>query len=87
MNDYEKVDCIGCASCEDKCKLGLFPKELVALYNEFLDGNEEAVREKVAKLPDAQHPDKCFGCGICQFHCPQKIEIWKVNGALANMVK
>ena len=85
--DYEKADCIDCGSCENKCKLGLFPKELVALYNEFLDGKEEEVKAKVAALPEAQHPSKCFGCGTCQLYCPQKIEIWKVNGALAKMVK
>ena len=85
-SDYEKVDCINCGSCENKCKLGLFPKNLVALYNEFLDGNEDSVKKKIASLPKEQHPSKCFGCGTCQLSCPQKIEIWKVNGALANML-
>ncbi|MCQ2546371.1 MAG: 4Fe-4S dicluster domain-containing protein [Clostridia bacterium] len=83
----EKVDCIGCGACSEHCGLGLDPCNLMKLYNDFLDGKEEEVKAALAEYPEGKGPDRCFGCGACQFWCPQKIDIWHTMGTLVNLVK
>ena len=67
--------------------MGLDPEKLLDLYNLFLDGKEEYVRKEIAKLPEEQRPDRCFGCGSCQFFCPKQVEIWKTLGRFAKLLK
>lgn len=83
----EKVDCIGCGACDEHCGLGLKVSECMKLYNDFLDGKEEEAKAALAEIEEGKGPDRCFGCGACQFWCPQKIEIWHTLGRLSNLVK
>lgn len=83
----EKTDCIYCGACDEHCGLGLKVSEFMKLYNDFLEGKEEETKEALKDYPENKGPAACFGCGACQFWCPQKIEIWKTLGALSNLVK
>ena len=82
----EKVDCIGCGACTEKCGLKLPVSDLIQMYNDFLDGKEDEVRAAIKEIPAEQGPDRCFGCGACQFVCPQSIDIWHTLGTLKNLI-
>ncbi len=83
----EKAKCIECGICSEKCGLKIEPMKLLLLYNDYLGGNEDAVRKEVAKLPEGKAPWNCFCCGTCEFYCPEHIAVWKYIGSLANLTR
>lgn len=85
--DNEKVNCIGCGCCDGICGFGINVQKLMQLYDDFLDGREEEVKAQIAEIPEEHRPDKCFGCGRCQFACPENIETWKTLGKFAKLLK
>ena len=85
--ENEKVNCTDCGACDGKCGLGIDVRTMMRLYNDFLDGKEEEVRAELAEIPEEKRPSNCFGCGRCQFFCPEEIEIWKVHGRFAKLLK
>ena len=89
MKIYEDtVACTNCKSCEGKCPLGLDIPKFIELFNEYvLTGDATAAASYMENVPPENRPDKCIGCGTCQFACPEPIEIWKTMGKLANIVK
>lgn len=87
ITDNEKCKCTGCGGCDGRCGLGIDVRRMLALYNDFLDGRQDEVLTEIAQIPEEQRPDRCFGCGACQFFCPEKIEIWETLGRFANLLK
>ena len=84
----ESVECIDCGACAGKCPLALDIPKLLHMYNRMIaDGENSAVPDEMLTIPAENRPDKCIGCGACQFVCPQPLEIWKTMGKLANLVK
>ena len=84
----ELIDCIDCGACAGKCPIGLDIPKLLHMYNRLLAGEEvSGLGEEIEAIPEANRPNKCIGCGACQFACPQPLEIWKTMGKLANIVK
>ena len=66
-----KVNCTGCGYCMP-CPAGVNIPGCFNLYNSYhMFGREEGYR----MLPPSQHASKCIGCGKCETHCPQSIQI------------
>lgn len=101
--ELEKTPCVSCGTCTSKCGLGLETASLMTLYNEYVDAGSdadgcgtdgcgtgstrEAVLEKLKAIPEDKGPKRCFGCGACEFFCPEKVEIWKTMGKLMNLLE
>jgi len=48
---------------------------LIATYNEASHGLSWYVEELLSSLSDAEKPEACTACGICNPYCPQDIDI------------
>lgn len=80
IHDKEKVGCTGCAYCMP-CPKGVDIPGTFAAYNKMYssgknDGRFEYARNiGVREVPG--FATQCVGCGKCESHCPQHIEIRK----------
>ena len=84
----DSVACIHCVACAGKCPLNLDIPRFLDMYNHLIEGGDASVAAKeMETIPAENRPNKCIGCGACQFACPQSLEIWRTMGKLANMLK
>ena len=82
-----KVGCTGCGYCMP-CPMGVDIPVTFRCYNELYTENRRgALREYMqctAMRKNQSSASQCIGCGKCEQHCPQQIEIRK---ELKNAVK
>lgn len=80
INSGMKVGCTGCRYCMP-CPAGVDIPGAFAAYNrKFSDGNYTALKEYFmcsAMRKESSAASNCLGCGKCEKHCPQGIEIRK----------
>lgn len=80
INEKMKVGCTGCGYCLP-CPKGVDIPGTFAAYNKrYTDGKRKAVQEYLwctTLRKDSTAASNCVGCGTCELHCPQKIEIRK----------
>ncbi|MDD6035016.1 MAG: aldo/keto reductase [Lachnospiraceae bacterium] len=80
INEKTKVGCTGCGYCMP-CPKGVDIPGTFSAYNKcYTDGKRKAVQEYLwctVLRKDATSASNCIGCGKCEAHCPQKIEIRK----------
>ncbi|HAM68214.1 MAG TPA: aldo/keto reductase [Ruminococcus sp.] len=76
-----KVGCTGCSYCMP-CPQGVDIPTAFSCYNKmFLEKKKNSVRREYFQVTsfkkDRSDMTKCIGCGKCERHCPQHIEIRK----------
>ncbi len=80
INEKMKVGCTGCGYCMPCPKKVDIPGTF-AIYNKrYVDGKNKALMEYVmctVLRKDSTSASNCVGCGKCEQHCPQHIEIRK----------
>ncbi len=80
INEKMKVGCTGCGYCMPCPKKVDIPGTF-AIYNKrYVDGKSKALMEYVmctVLRKDSTSASNCVGCGKCEKHCPQHIEIRK----------
>ena len=80
IQEKMKVGCTGCGYCMP-CPKGVDIPGVFATYNKrFTDGKGKAFKEHIQCTllrKDATSASNCIGCGKCETHCPQQIEIRK----------
>lgn len=79
FTDHLKVNCTACGYCLP-CPKGIPIPKVFDYYNEFHMADDPAVRHRArifyaSTLTDAEKPDNCVKCRICEKRCPQGIEI------------
>ena len=78
INSKMKVGCTGCGYCMP-CPMNVDIPGTFAAYNvSAVDGKFEAMYEYLRSTTfrkDATSASNCIGCGKCEKHCPQGIEI------------
>ena len=79
MIEKTKVPCTGCGYCMP-CPVGVNIPQVFSLYNEkyLLEGKRERYKYMMELGVGAKKPgfaSQCIGCGKCELHCPQSIEI------------
>ena len=79
IKEKEKVGCTGCRYCMP-CPQGVDIPGTFHHYNlMYIEGKKNAVRFEYARniglQKDAGFASKCIGCGKCEQHCPQHIQI------------
>lgn len=87
INEKMKVGCTGCGYCMP-CPKKVDIPGIFAIYNKrFIDGKKKALFEYIlctVLRKESTSASNCVGCGKCEKHCPQGIEIRK---ELANAKK
>lgn len=78
INASMKVGCTGCGYCMP-CPKNIDIRSLFGMYNTFYSGKKgkarrEYIKATLTKKTSAPASD-CIGCGKCEAHCPQSIEI------------
>ncbi len=87
---FLKLDTIPCTSCSYcmPCPYGLDIPQLFAFKNAVLTARESMPTKQILKLyrtmvpEELRRADHCTGCGRCQSHCPQSIDIPKEIAAI-----
>ena len=79
IREKEKVGCTGCRYCMP-CPGGVDIPGTFHYYNlMYIEGKKTGVRFEYARnvglQKDAGFASKCIGCGKCEQHCPQHIDI------------
>ncbi len=80
INERMKVGCTGCGYCMPCPKNVDIPGTFSAYNKRFTDGWFVSLKEYVmctVLRKDATSASNCIGCGKCEKHCPQHIEIRK----------
>ncbi|MDO4939064.1 MAG: aldo/keto reductase [Lachnospiraceae bacterium] len=81
INSKMKVGCTGCRYCMP-CPQGVdIPGTFAALNRYYSDGMFAGMKDYfmcTAVRQTATDASRCIGCGKCEQHCPQKIEIRKM---------
>ncbi len=78
INANMKVGCTGCGYCMP-CPKNIDIRSLFGMYNTFYSGKKgkakrEYIKSTLIKKTSAP-ATACVGCGKCETHCPQSIEI------------
>ncbi len=80
LNAKIKVGCTGCGYCQP-CPAGVDIPGVFSAYNrKFQDGTFRALKDYfmcTTLRTNATAASNCIGCGKCEKHCPQHIEIRK----------
>lgn len=80
INSYAKVGCTGCRYCMP-CPKGVDIPVAFSCYNRAYLEKKNPVRMQYIQITsfkkDRSDMTKCIGCGKCERHCPQHIEIRK----------
>ncbi len=80
INGKIQVGCTGCGYCMP-CPRGVDIPTAFRCYNRMYTENSRAGRleymQIIALQKDMGSADKCAGCGKCESHCPQQLEIRK----------
>ena len=75
INSKMKVGCTGCGYCMP-CPKNINISGTFSAYNRhFSDGNFAGLKEYVKATAKYAPASECIGCGKCESHCPQAIEI------------
>ena len=71
-----RADCTGCRYCNGCPQIIPIPS-IFKYYNEaFMYGDVAASRKKYrTNIKNKFKADQCTGCGQCEEHCPQNLEI------------
>ncbi len=76
LNERELVLCTGCRYCEADCPRKINISAAMNGLNHYLTlPNRAALNNYIRQIKPGQQPQDCLGCGVCQTHCPQKIDI------------
>ena len=90
INESMKVGCTACGYCQP-CPKGVDIPGAFACYNRaFSEGRGAAVKEYLkcsAFRKDSTAASNCIGCGKCERHCPQGIEIRKELAEAAKVLE
>ena len=80
INDHTKVGCTGCGYCQP-CPRGVDIPGVFAIYNRWYGEDKAGAFKEYLKCTtlrkNSTAASNCIGCGKCEKHCPQKIEIRK----------
>ena len=80
INENTKVNCTGCRYCMP-CPKGVDIPGIFACYNHMYSENKGSGRKEyfqtIALRKENASATQCVGCGKCEQHCPQSIEIRK----------
>ena len=80
INDQVKVGCTGCGYCQP-CPKNVDIPGAFAAYNRYHTESPAGARREYLKCTlfrkNHTHAGNCIGCGKCEKHCPQGIEIRK----------
>ena len=80
INHSLKVGCTGCGYCMP-CPKGVDIPGTFSAWNMFYSQDKRAARRSYMQCTVFRHDpssaSQCIGCGKCEQHCPQKIEIRK----------
>ena len=81
------LPCTACRYCCSDCPMGIDIPALLEIYNEFEFNrfSSNAAKEKLNDIPSGKKPSDCIGCGSCQSHCPQSIDIPEAMKKLAGL--
>lgn len=80
LKSVDSIPCTSCQYCVPDCPMGIKIPDLFGMYN----GNKmlgEEGEEPInmngfkGKVKDSGKPSDCVGCGSCEAHCPQHINI------------
>jgi predicted aldo/keto reductase-like oxidoreductase len=87
----DKIPCTGCSYCMP-CPQGVNIPACFASYNAgYTHGRFTSIQMYItstfANRPDNSLASKCIGCGKCERHCPQQIEIRKSLSAVAKRME
>ena len=80
INEKMKVPCTGCRYCMPCPQKVDIPGTFSAYNKKYTDGKFIALKEYLmctAMRKDSTAASNCIGCGKCEQHCPQNIEIRK----------
>ena len=78
INEKMKVPCTGCRYCMPCPKSVDIPGTFSAYNKNYSDGKFSALKEYImctAMRKDSTAASNCIGCGKCEQHCPQNIQI------------
>lgn len=99
--NLKAIPCTGCSYCMP-CPYGISIPAIFSHYNKMInEGNLPQRRESEAyarqrrnfligydrSVPRLRQADHCVGCGECQSHCPQRIDIPQQMRRIDNMVE
>ncbi len=80
INDQVKVGCTGCGYCQP-CPRNVDIPGAFAAYNRYHTEDRAGAKKEYLKCTlfrkNPTHAGGCVGCGKCERHCPQGIEIRK----------
>ena len=80
INDQVKVGCTGCGYCQP-CPKNVDIPGAFAAYNRYHTESPAGAKREYLKCTlfrkNHTHAGNCIGCGKCEKHCPQGIEIRK----------
>ncbi|MCR5059326.1 MAG: aldo/keto reductase [Clostridiales bacterium] len=80
INENTKVNCTGCRYCMP-CPKGVDIPGIFACYNHMYSESKGSGRKEyfqtIALRKENASATQCVGCGKCEQHCPQSIEIRK----------
>ena len=77
-----KVPCTACRYCCGGCPAEINIPVVLGLYNRYKIDGPWAL-EDLPRLDSKGMPKDCVGCGACESHCPQGIEISRIMKELA----
>ena len=80
IREQTAVGCTGCGYCQP-CPKGVDIPGIFAIYNRWYGEDKSGARKEYLKCTtlrrNATTASNCIGCGKCERHCPQGIEIRK----------
>ena len=79
LEETAAIRCTACRYCTDGCPQKIAIPEYFSLYNAMkVYGYEPSMNNMYDSLKVVHGaPGDCIGCGQCEEHCPQKVEIMK----------
>ena len=90
IQDSMKVGCTACGYCQPCPKNVDIPGTFACYNRAFTEGRSAAVKEYLkctAFRKDSTAASKCIGCGKCEKHCPQGVEIRKELAAASKLLE